>query len=333
MTADGSDRSFGAPRFDVVLRGYDRRQVDEHLSRLNRVLARMRSDLESARSRPESAPLMGPPPPPGARPRPTPRPRPGDPPGEQGDVVGTFTERMQTILQAAEEEAAEIRAKAQAAARAVEERSVTARASVREEEEAARSELAHLVRQRDAVLADLTRVRGQLEALLSGPTARITVPAQDGTTLAAARRDAGAGQPLPGATPAGGALARPVAPTDPDPAGRTAVLRPPALGPASPPGGERPVGAPEPPAPVEERPAEESPSELTVVVSLPDDEEPPASPDDGDPEPGAAPAEATVKVGAVGRPPAGGGAGAEDDPDTGDRPTNGVEPASASRRG
>ena len=34
MTADGSDRSFGAPRFDVVLRGYDRRQVDEHLSRL-----------------------------------------------------------------------------------------------------------------------------------------------------------------------------------------------------------------------------------------------------------------------------------------------------------
>ena len=42
MTADGSDRSFGAPRFDVVLRGYDRRQVDEHLSRLQRLMGRMR---------------------------------------------------------------------------------------------------------------------------------------------------------------------------------------------------------------------------------------------------------------------------------------------------
>src|SRR3954454_422570 len=77
MTADASDRSFGAPRFDVVLRGYDRRQVDEHLSRLNRVLARMRGELEAARTQPPPAPVMGPTPPAGARPpRPTPRPRP-----------------------------------------------------------------------------------------------------------------------------------------------------------------------------------------------------------------------------------------------------------------
>ena len=48
MTADGGDRSFGAPRFDVVLRGYDRRQVDEHLSRLQRLMGRMRSDLDAA---------------------------------------------------------------------------------------------------------------------------------------------------------------------------------------------------------------------------------------------------------------------------------------------
>ena len=50
MTTDGADRSFGAPRFDVVLRGYDRRQVDEHLSRLQRVLSRMRGDLDAARA-------------------------------------------------------------------------------------------------------------------------------------------------------------------------------------------------------------------------------------------------------------------------------------------
>ena len=56
MTADGSDRSFGAPRFDVVLRGYDRRQVDEHLSRLQRLMGRMRSDLDAARGK------LGPPP-------------------------------------------------------------------------------------------------------------------------------------------------------------------------------------------------------------------------------------------------------------------------------
>jgi syndecan 1 len=191
MTTDGGDRSLGAPRFDVVLRGYDRRQVDEHLSRLQRVLSRMRADLEVARSRPASPPA----PPPGLRPRPTPRPRPdGTPGGEEQDVVGTFTDRMQTILQAAEDEAAEIRGKARAEA----ERLASSQLTVRAEEEKARATLANLVRQRDAVLADLTRVRGQLEALLSGPTARITLPSQDATTAAAARRDAGAGHPLPG---------------------------------------------------------------------------------------------------------------------------------------
>ena len=40
--------AFGAPRFDVVLRGYDRRQVDEHISRLQRLMGRMRSDLDVA---------------------------------------------------------------------------------------------------------------------------------------------------------------------------------------------------------------------------------------------------------------------------------------------
>lgn len=197
MTADGSDRSFGAPRFDVVLRGYDRRQVDEHLARLQRLLGRMRSDLDAARSQPAS-PMSagGPPTPVGGRPRPTPRPRPdGSPPTGAQDVVGTFTDRMHAILQAAEEEAAEIRHKARATARAEEERAAALRATTRAEEETARRTLADLVRQRDAVLAELTRVRGQLEGLLSGPTTRITLPTQEGGPE---RREVGAGQPLPG---------------------------------------------------------------------------------------------------------------------------------------
>src|SRR4029078_13280448 len=104
-----------------------------------------------------------PPPPPASRPRPAPRPRPDGPPGGEGpDVVGTFTDRMQTILQAAEDEAAEIRAKAPWEA----ERVASSHLPARAEEEKARATLANLVRQRDAVLADLTRVRGQLEALL-----------------------------------------------------------------------------------------------------------------------------------------------------------------------
>ncbi|MDT7581763.1 MAG: hypothetical protein QOK35_3027, partial [Pseudonocardiales bacterium] len=140
MTTDGPDRSFGAPRFDVVLRGYDRRQVDEHLSRLQRVLSRMRGELDTARSRSATPVLPGPPTgpfvPPGVRPRPTPRPRPDLPPTrDTADVVGTFTDRMQTILQAAEDEAAEIRAKARSAVRSEEERLATVRATARTEEE------------------------------------------------------------------------------------------------------------------------------------------------------------------------------------------------------
>jgi syndecan 1 len=194
MTADGGDRSFGAPRFDVVLRGYDRRQVDEHLSRLQRLMGRMRSDLDAART--QQAPPIGPPTPAGGRPRPTPRPRPdGSPPTGGNDVVGTFTDRMHAILQAAEEEAAEIRNKARTAARADDEWAAALRAATRAEEETARKTVADLVRQRDAVLAELTRVRGQLEGLLSGPTTRITLPTQESRPD---RCEAGAGQPLPG---------------------------------------------------------------------------------------------------------------------------------------
>ena len=71
---------------------------------------------------------------------------------------------------------------------------MTARAA----EETARTSLTELVRQRDAVLADLTRIRGQLEALLSGPTTRITPPTQRTGTAVEARWEASAGQPLLG---------------------------------------------------------------------------------------------------------------------------------------
>src|SRR6476620_2614384 len=156
MTADVGGP--GAPRFDVVLRGYDRKQVDEHVARLQRVLARMRADLEMARSQPLPlvpppgfGPGLPPPPPPGPgpRPRPTPRPR-----SDQGDTIGTFTDRMQNILQAAEEEAAEIRGKARAAARA--------------ERESVRAELADLIRQRDALRGEVARMRDSLRGAPAG---------------------------------------------------------------------------------------------------------------------------------------------------------------------
>ncbi|GAA4543207.1 hypothetical protein [Pseudonocardia xishanensis] len=212
MTADGGERSLGAPRFDVVLRGYDRRQVDEHVARLQRVLARMRADLDAARSQPFPAvgprpgvgpgplpPQSGPPVgPPGARPRPTPRPRPGAQP-DSPDMIGSFTDRMQSILQAAEEEAAEIRNAAKRDAGAEKE-------AARRESEGLRSELSELHRQRDAVVAELTRLRGQLEGMLAAPTARFAVTSPSAPSSADGPRPAdkpeGAPRPSPRPKPA-----------------------------------------------------------------------------------------------------------------------------------
>ncbi|MFC5994504.1 hypothetical protein ACFQE5_09810 [Pseudonocardia hispaniensis] len=186
MTADGGDRFLSTPRFDVVLRGYDRRQVDEHVARLQRVLARMRVDLDAVRSQPFPAvppmPADGRPTPPGpgqTRPRPTPRPRFTSPPAAP-DKIDDFSDRMQSILQTAEEEAEEIRNRARRSAKA--------------EEEAVRAELAELVRQRDEVLGELTRLRGQLEGLLSSPTTRMPVTAPSGES----------DTPQPGPRPASG---------------------------------------------------------------------------------------------------------------------------------
>jgi syndecan 1 len=134
--ADGSDRSVGVPRFNVVFRGYDRQQVDEHLSRLQRRFNAMRTGLDSARRQAVPAP-------PGMRGA-RPRPQPDGPPlgGDGPDVVGAFIAHMQAIIQAAEKEAGEIRGKAQAAARAEEERVAAAREAARAAEESVRTSLA-----------------------------------------------------------------------------------------------------------------------------------------------------------------------------------------------
>jgi syndecan 1 len=194
MTTDGGDRALGAPRFDVVLRGYDRRQVDEYVARLHRVNSRLRADLEMARSVPPPPPArdLAPPPgypsaPPAARPRPSPRPRSG-PQQPERDVVDGFTDRMQSILSAAEEEAAEIRRQALASRPG----------------EDLRAQVADLAGQRDAVLSELAKMRGLLETIMAsgwgaveatGPAPAV-VPASVAPTSPAPADDAA--QPLPG---------------------------------------------------------------------------------------------------------------------------------------
>jgi len=163
----------GVPRFDVVLRGYDRRQVDEHVSRLQRAIVRMRSDLDIVRSQPLSA--VG---------RPSPVARPGMPPDGGPDA--------QAIVAKAEEEAAEIRNRARSAARA--------------EEERVKAQLVDLTRQRDALLAEISRLRGQRdgaqrEAPVAAPTSRMSSPsdAPPGSPGTPPRtRDGGQGGSTPG---------------------------------------------------------------------------------------------------------------------------------------
>jgi hypothetical protein len=148
MTSDAGTP--GTPRFNVVFRGYDRRQVDEHVARLQRVIARMRADL-TARSQYGDGPGLGPlhrgPNPQGWSGPPT-GPGMAVPPGENPDTIGGFTDRMQRILQSAEEEAEEIRNKARAAARA--------------ESDQVRAQLDELVRRREALVRELAQIRGQL---------------------------------------------------------------------------------------------------------------------------------------------------------------------------
>ncbi len=278
------------PRFAVVLRGYDRRQVDEHVERLQRVFARMRADLDAARSQSPA--------PPGPVPRPTPRPRPGLP---EGDQIGGFTDRMESILAEAEAEAAEIRRNAQRAARA--------------ETDGVRAQLADLVRQRDNVLAELMRMRGQLEGMLAAPTA--AMPARYGP-------DRWSGPP-PGAEPgrpAGAPLHGPGVPAPAPPSGDRGPLGP------VPPPPVRPGAGPTGPAQRRPDPAGPPPAgPREPVPSTTDDGRGPAARGAGEDRP--APSSAHVDPDALDTRRTN-GRGDGDGPGRGaGRPTSGAEPGGA----
>lgn len=141
--------------YSITLRGYRPNQVDEYVARLQRVMARLESDLRQARE--QSSALASAPPPHAPPPRPRPQRDRADLPDD-----AMFTERMEGILQAAEEEAAEIRQSAREAARAAYTR--------------ARSEVFDLATQRDAVLSELTTMRRQIEGMFPGAPAPAPAP-------------------------------------------------------------------------------------------------------------------------------------------------------------
>jgi syndecan 1 len=197
MSADHGEHSKqGQPdghptsRFDVVVRGYDRRQVDEHVAGLERTIARQRAELEQARAahRPGGVFDAG-----GGHPAPGR----GDGGGLTPDMISAFSGRLQSILQAAEDEAEDVRSKA--------------RNFAKKEEDAGRARLVELERRRDAMLAELGRVRSQLDGLLNtvgkeppiGASLRPPNPPEGvsvgGRAESTARVEAGAGgRPEPG---------------------------------------------------------------------------------------------------------------------------------------
>jgi ribosomal protein L29 len=155
------------PHFDVVLRGYDRAQVDEHVAGLRRMVAQLRAQLavrERRRPGPDdaagpargelAATLQE-----GARTTPPPvdasaaSPEPQSPPSGEPSGVDAFNERLRGILQAAEQEAALVRNKAAE--------------SLLAEHAESRAALADLRSQRDAVFDELVRVKSHLDDLVA----------------------------------------------------------------------------------------------------------------------------------------------------------------------
>jgi syndecan 1 len=161
----GGDQASSA-RFEIVLRGYDRRQVEEHISTLERKIAQQRTDLEKARRSPEPGAASSN----GASAETSvfdSGAKPKSAASSTGsalnpEMISSFTSRLQSILQAAEEEAEEVRGNARAFAQA--------------EEQASRARLEELERRRESVLSELGRVRTQLDGLL-GSTEKATVSA------------------------------------------------------------------------------------------------------------------------------------------------------------
>ncbi|MEJ2888654.1 DivIVA domain-containing protein [Actinomycetospora aeridis] len=170
LDLSGVEEDSPGPHFDVVLRGYDRRQVDEHVAGLRRMNAQLRAQL-AVRERRRGGPT-GPSTPPGGsalegRISDTiPEARRASPPEDQGvggpDMVGAFNDRLRGILQAAEQEAQLVRSKAAE--------------SLLAEHAESRAALADLRAQRDAVVDELVRLRGRLDDIVSGPVRPSAVP-------------------------------------------------------------------------------------------------------------------------------------------------------------
>ena len=159
------------PRFDVVLRGYDRRQVDEHVAGLRRMVSQLRAQLAVRERRrgpadggvdgsladtlSEGRPAAPAPPP---APATTPLTERSDAPAGNGqgggpDMVGAFNDRLRGILQAAEQEAQMVRSRAAE--------------SLLAEHAESRAALAELRAQRDAVFDELMRARNRLDDIVA----------------------------------------------------------------------------------------------------------------------------------------------------------------------
>lgn len=152
------------PHFDVVLRGYDRRQVDEHLAGLQRMVAQLRAQL-AVRERRRAAD-------PGETSERGAGSDGSDPDGSDSDtvsearglsasrspaggpdMVGAFNDRLRGILQAAEQEAQLVRSRAAE--------------SLLAEHSESRAALADLRSQRDSVFEELLRARDRLDDLVA----------------------------------------------------------------------------------------------------------------------------------------------------------------------
>ncbi|GAA4928122.1 hypothetical protein EV188_10778 [Actinomycetospora succinea] len=218
LDLSGVEEDAPGPHFDVVLRGYDRRQVDEHVAGLRRMNAQLRAQL-AVRERRRSGP--------GATDASALESRVSDtmpearrvpPADDQGmtdpDMVGAFNDRLRGILQAAEQEAQLVRSKAAE--------------SLLAEHAESRAALADLRAQRDAVVDELVRLRGRLDDIVSGPVRPSAVP--PGPPRPGHPGPAGPwrgpgrppGPPAPGPRPPAPYGAAPLAPPDGSPVGSSA---------------------------------------------------------------------------------------------------------------
>ncbi|PVY97713.1 hypothetical protein [Actinomycetospora cinnamomea] len=230
LDLSGVEEDSPGPHFDVVLRGYDRRQVDEHVAGLRRMNAQLRAQLAvRERRRAGSATGSAPGSTPGsstgsaletrlsdtipeARRSAAPDGAGEDAPGGP-DMVGAFNDRLRGILQAAEQEAQLVRSKAAE--------------SLLAEHAESRAALADLRAQRDAVVDELVRLRGRLDEIVSGP-ARPSAPPPGPPRPAGPWRGPGrppGPPPYPGPRPPGPHVGPPSAPLPVGPPAAPAVDR------------------------------------------------------------------------------------------------------------